>query len=137
VVKHTGPSTADYNWGLRWAEAASILAPGEGVFLNTLGVAQYRAEKYADAVATLSRSDQINTKNLGGSHPADVAFLAMAHHKTGDGEKARKFLEQARQLIETDQWKVDAECRAFVQEAAMLISPPARTPVEAVKPTQK
>jgi serine/threonine protein kinase len=49
-----------YALGLRQAEAAVRLAPGNGKMLNTLGVAQYRAGRYAEALATLTQSAKLN-----------------------------------------------------------------------------
>ena len=46
---------------LRLAEAACRLEPKHGYYVNTLGVAQYRAGQYAEALATLTRSEPLNT----------------------------------------------------------------------------
>jgi tetratricopeptide (TPR) repeat protein len=96
--------------------------PDNGVYLNTLGVAQYRLGQYDQAIATLTRSDKLNSKQFGGqSHPADVAFLAMAHHRLGHSDEARKLLERLRQLLQQDRWKNDAESQAFLREVESLI----------------
>ena len=62
------------------ARKAVAPTPGESVFLNTLGVAQFRAGRYADAVATLEKS---LAAAKGSSEPFDLYFLAMARCKLG------------------------------------------------------
>jgi tetratricopeptide (TPR) repeat protein len=136
LAKLPGSPGDQYQSAIRYAEAACELSPENGMFLNTLGVARYRAGKYAEAVETLTRADALNARAFGGSLPADVAFLAMAHHQLGHVEQAGKFLEQLRQAIETDRWKADAESQAFFKEAVDLISPPNDAPVKAQPPTK-
>ena len=58
--KSPGGPRADYDRALRWSEAACRLYPGNGNFLNTLGVAQYRVGQYEKARSTLTRSNQLN-----------------------------------------------------------------------------
>ncbi len=48
---------ANYQRGLRLAKAACRLEPENVAFLNTLGVAQYRCGLMAEALATLTRSN--------------------------------------------------------------------------------
>jgi hypothetical protein len=47
---------------------------------DDLGVAQYRMGRYREAVATLVESEKLNAVAFQGSHPEDLAFLAMAQH---------------------------------------------------------
>jgi Flp pilus assembly protein TadD len=59
------------------------------MFLNTLGVAQYRVGQYQTALDTLLRADKMNQ-----GIPEDVAFLAMAHHRLGHKEQAQAALKR-------------------------------------------
>ena len=68
------------------------LAPGEAISLNTLGVVQYRAGQYAEAIATLERS---LAAGRGQSDAFDLFFLAMAHHRLGHREEARTEFDRA------------------------------------------
>ena len=89
-----------YAQALRYAEAACRLEPGNGNHLNTLGVAQYRAGRYQEALATLTRSDQIKSKVPNGSPaPSDLAFLAMAQHRLGKKAEARATLARLIQAM--------------------------------------
>jgi hypothetical protein len=53
------------------------------MILNTLGVAQCRMGRYEEALATLTKSEQLNR---GRGDQADPAFLAMALHRLGRRE---------------------------------------------------
>src|SRR5262249_10570345 len=74
LVKLPSRPEADFRRGLRLAEQACQLEPGNSpyhrLYLNTLGVAQYRAGQYEKARATLTQSNQLN----GNRSPEDLAF---------------------------------------------------------------
>jgi WD40 repeat protein len=110
-----------YREALRWAEAACRLKPGESSYLNALGVAQYRAGRYQDALNTLTRAEPLNAKQYEGSHPADLAFQAMAHYQLGEKDKAAAALARLRDRMRVRRWEIDAESQAFLQEAKALI----------------
>jgi uncharacterized protein HemY len=77
---------------LTLARRAVELAPKHAPFLNTLGVAQYRAGRYTEGITTLERS----LAATGGQFAAfDPFFLAMAHHRLGHGKHARDCLDRA------------------------------------------
>jgi Flp pilus assembly protein TadD len=120
VVKARDAGKDDYARALRQAEATVPLAPGEGGVLNTLGVAQYRLGRYADALATLTKSEKLNATG-GGSHPADLAFLAMTQHQLGKKEEARATLARLREAFKQPQWKGDYESVGFLREAEELL----------------
>jgi WD40 repeat protein len=108
-----------YRQALVQAEAACRMAPGQGSYFNTLGIAQYRLGKYAEAVDTLTHSDQLSAAGNQGSRPADLAFLAMAHWRLGQKEKAQDYLDRLRQTMKEGQWS-DGESQAFLREAEAL-----------------
>jgi WD40 repeat protein/serine/threonine protein kinase len=109
-----------YRLALRQAEAACQQSPEYGVFLSTLGVAQYRAGQYKDAVATLTHADELNSVAFQGSIPVDLAFLATAHHRLGQTEKLRAALSRLREAMKKPQWAHDQESRGFLREAEAL-----------------
>jgi WD40 repeat protein/tRNA A-37 threonylcarbamoyl transferase component Bud32/tetratricopeptide (TPR) repeat protein len=96
--------------------------------LNTLGAALYRAGRIDEAIARLDES----VKASGGvGVPQDWAFLAMAHHKKGNDDEARRCLEKLRSHKPDEKvgFSTDAvECRIFLREAEALLreTPPAR-----------
>jgi hypothetical protein len=89
--------------------------------LNTLGVALYRTGSFRESRDALTRSDQINSTLRVGRHPADVAFLAMAHFKLGREEEARASLAELRRLMKRPPWSRGAEAKGYLLEATNLI----------------
>jgi serine/threonine protein kinase/WD40 repeat protein len=88
-----GPeSTRNPQRALTLARRAAELAPKAGIVLNTLGVAQYRAGQYVEAVATLEKS---LAANRGGFDAFDLFFQGMAHHRLGHRDEARACYDRA------------------------------------------
>src|SRR5262249_32912321 len=80
VVRQAGVPAEKYRKALRAADDACRLAPDNGHYLNTLGVAQYRVGNYEKALETLTRSEKLNATAERGPLPEDLAFLAMTQH---------------------------------------------------------
>jgi tetratricopeptide (TPR) repeat protein len=80
---------------VRLAELGVNGAPerGKADFLNTLGVALYRAGRFAEAVRRLEEGIQ---ERKGVSLEADWVFLAVAHHRLGHHDEARRWLDRFR-----------------------------------------
>jgi WD40 repeat protein len=120
LVRVRGRLARDYRRGLRLAEAACRLRPGDAAFLNTLGVAQYRLGLVDSAVATLTRSNALNQ----GREPSDLAFLAMACERLGHPAEARIALDRLRDVIlqrKDAEVSQVAEDRAFLAEAEAVV----------------
>jgi serine/threonine protein kinase/WD40 repeat protein len=121
----TAPKSArDPQCALSLARRAVELAPSQGIYLNTLGIAEYRAGQYADAIATLQRS---LTANRGEFAAFDLFPLAMAHHRLGHGKAARdcfargvSWLSQQKSLSE----QYTRELAAFRAEAEAVLAGP-------------
>jgi WD40 repeat protein len=71
-----------------------LLASGQrsSAMLNTLGITYYRAGEYDAAIEHLEAAVKAER---GEGTPWDWLFLAMAHHRLGHGDDARKWHEQA------------------------------------------
>jgi WD40 repeat protein/tRNA A-37 threonylcarbamoyl transferase component Bud32 len=110
-----------YQRALLQAQEACRLEPGDGEMRNTLGVAQYRTGQWQAALGTLTESDRLQSAQLGGSHPLDLAFLAMTQQQLGQKEKAQAFLGRLRETMKQARWNQDAEAQAFFKEAQMLV----------------
>jgi serine/threonine protein kinase/WD40 repeat protein len=100
---------------LTLARRAVELFPNQAASLNTLGVAQYRVGHFADAVATLQKSQA-----LGNRIADDLFFLAMAHWRLGDNPQARTCFQKAVEWMEKNQ-PADYELLRFRAEAAALL----------------
>ncbi|CAN5320849.1 hypothetical protein BH10PLA2_BH10PLA2_04370 [soil metagenome] len=86
------PALRDVKAALPLAENAVRLAAGSTTYLNTLGLAYYRAGRYREAVAILRPNfDKQDDQELG----FDLYFLAMSHHRLGETARARDYLTWA------------------------------------------
>jgi hypothetical protein len=83
-------------------------------------VAQYRSGHYREAVATLTESDRLNSAGALGSQPADLALLALAHHRLGEPDQARAALGRLRALMKTPEHASTSEDQLFLSEAETI-----------------
>jgi hypothetical protein len=114
LVREPGQAGANYQRGLRLAEAACRLDPEKANFLNTLGVAQYRSGLLAEALATLTRSNDMNDQKK----PSDLALLALAQHRLGLSDQATDTLSRLREVMKDSAG--DAQAEAFFNEAESI-----------------
>ena len=122
-------AVADLAVPVQMAEKALAAYPAEQkrFALNTLGAALYRAGRIDEAIVRLDES----VKASGGvGVPQDWAFLAMAHHKKGNADEARRWLEKLRSHKPDKKtgFSTDVvECRILLREAEALLreTPPA------------
>jgi tetratricopeptide (TPR) repeat protein len=115
---------------LALARRAVELGPQQGIFLNTLGVAEYRAGMYDQAIETLTRSLAVS----GGQNGAfDLYFLAMAHHWLGQHAEARSCYERAERWL-GEQKNLTAqyasELAVFRREAGRVLAAPRELPTD-------
>jgi tetratricopeptide (TPR) repeat protein len=93
----------------------------KGLYLNTLGTALYRTGRFEDAIHRLEEGIQLR----GGSElPQDWVFLAMAHHRLGHRDLARRYLESLRsrpQSTNPAQFWDELEIRLLTSEAEAMI----------------
>jgi WD40 repeat protein len=124
LVRGSGGKKEAYAKALRAAQAAvqaeTENGPNFGNYLNTLGVAHYRLGEYDKALETLLRSEKLNATE-GGSHPGDLAFLAMTKHQLGQKDEAQTALAQLRQVMKNPGQANIAEAQGFLREAEELI----------------
>ena len=126
VVKTAGRTADEYRLALRQAQAAGAIDPDNSDYLTALGAAQYRLGLNAETEATLAHAEKINSQvkpgaldaMLAGSRrtPAELAFLAMTHHRLGHTEQARAYLDRFRTSVMKLQFR-SAELRPLLTEA--------------------
>jgi WD40 repeat protein len=116
VVRQRYLNAFQYRFALRQAETACRLAPRQRKYRTTLGVAQYRAGRYQEALETLTEADRLNQ-----GVPADLAFLAMVQHRLGRNEQARMSLTRLRKVLKKPDGAKQAEAQAFGREAEALV----------------
>jgi WD40 repeat protein len=122
TVRQAGRPPAELAEALRKAELVARLRPDDYGFLNTLGVAQYRAGRLEEAVATLRRCEEMYRERRGTAHPIDVAVLAMARRRLGKDEEARADLERMRALLGAPEHAADVETAVIAREAERLVA---------------
>jgi WD40 repeat protein/serine/threonine protein kinase/tetratricopeptide (TPR) repeat protein len=109
-----------------------------GWFLQTKGMAEYRAGRYEQAVDWLRKS-QPRLPNLPAGKSVTSFFLALAYHRLGRADEARATLAQALQLVEQEFGTVDNTsvsgywptwfvCQIVRREAEALINGKAAEP---------
>lgn len=104
---------------LELAQEAAALVPQNVAFRNTLGVAQYRAGNWKNAVEALEKSRQPQNSPYS-KDSVTLFFLSMAHERLNEKEQARTFYDQAAQ------WRMgilftEKELRRLCAEAAALL----------------
>ena len=107
---------------LQLARAAVEGLPNEGGAYQTLGMAAYRNDRWAEAITALNRSAELDK----GTDPADFFFLAMAHWKRGEKDEAGRLFQQGVALA--NKGTATREQRMFWAEAAKLVGKPGPTP---------
>jgi WD40 repeat protein len=114
-------SDRDPTRALPLARRAVALAPDNDLYLNTLGLALYRAGRYTEAIPILERSLG-NNNSL--SIPYDLFFLTLCHAKLGHAGRARACFDRAVTWLKTNSKMVgqgDTELPAFRTEAELLL----------------
>lgn len=106
---------------VRQALRVNEIWPNNHSFVNTLGVAQYRAGDFEDAIATFRRGMEIGKSRFPVGHPSDLTFLAMSLAKLGRMEEAKDVLEQVRVLMKIPEFADDTENQSFVREAESVV----------------
>jgi tetratricopeptide (TPR) repeat protein len=110
------PKLRDPARAVNWAKKAVELAPNDGAYWNTLGVAHYRAGDGKAALAAFEKSMEL----CKGGDSSDWFVMAMCHEKLGDKKKARQWYERGVEWMDKNNPK-DDELRRFRTEAAELL----------------
>lgn len=93
----TGPSSErDPVKALELSREAVKLEPANVLYLNTLGVAEYRNGLFKEAIGTLEKS---LAAGRGQSDAFDLYFLAMCHARLGDPPNAQDCFDRAARCV--------------------------------------
>ncbi len=110
------PGLRDAAMALRLARKVVAARPESASYRNTLGVAYFRHGDDPAAVAELEKSASM----AGGGSPLDWFYLAMAHWRLGDRDKARSYFDRSVAWIVTRK-SHDEELGRFHAEAQALL----------------
>jgi WD40 repeat protein len=115
---------------LAWPKVVSLMEkaardhPRQTAYAYTLGASLFRAGRFEDAVKSLDHSIRLHGK---GGTAWDALFLAMAHHRLGHADDAKKWLQMT-VAKERDplnslslRWEQRLELRLLRQEAEALL----------------
>ncbi len=115
LISHPGDPWFDPARGLTLARKAVALEPNEWSYLNTMGVAAFRASDWNTAAGAFHQS---STFTGGGAY--DLFYLAMTYWHQGNKADAREMYDRA--VAWTDKNKPDdPELRGLRAEAAALL----------------
>jgi len=115
LATHPEARVRDPRRAVQLAATAVKLAPTVGNFWSTLGVAQYRAGHWKDALEALEESTRLKGENV-----VDGLFQSMAHWQQGDKVRARTCHDRAVRLMEKSQAN-NEELHRFRAEAERLL----------------
>ena len=89
-----------------------------GIYLNTLGTAEFRLGNWQAAIEDCSRSAVLSPEEEGYPcpHPIDLAVIAISHFKLGNADEANNFLGQFAQAMKTQKFNDDNESLSFARE---------------------
>ena len=110
------PRLRDAARALRLAQKVVTARPESANYRNTLGVAYYRSGDDRAAVAELERAMSLQA----GGTPLDWFFLAMAHWRLGDRDKARNFFDRSVKWMARRKSNDDELRRIRAEAQAML-----------------
>jgi WD40 repeat protein len=126
MVCQPGADATACQLALRRAEITCRLVPNNANYLNTLGVAYYRAGKYREAVATLEKSRSGNA--VIGLEAGDLYFLAVCHYRLGDTAKAKEAFEHADDALKRSaiyqEYQILEELKQYRAEAESVLKKP-------------
>ena len=115
-LPRTSPAS-DLSRALALAETNVAYFPNDGLLRTTLGIVQYRARRWDEAIATLMKASELDE----GRRFAPRGFvLAMAHWQKGQKEKARDLFEQSVAWMDEQRPDHPELLRARVEAAALL-----------------
>jgi WD40 repeat protein len=115
-VRRPGADPAAYHLALRQAETACRLVPDNVDLLSTLGMAQYRAGRYRDALATLTRISRLHAESQRVLGVADLAFMTMSQLQLGQVEEAQQSLNRLRQVLKAPVYDRNGPAYALLRE---------------------
>jgi WD40 repeat protein len=119
----------DAKAALPLARKAVELAPAEGFYLNTLGVALYRNDKVPEAALVLEKS---LAAGRGQADAFDLFFLALCHAHLGDAARARDCYDRGARWFRDQRGHLPAawipELSEFQAEAKAQLARGARKP---------
>jgi hypothetical protein len=121
VIRSSWAPSGGFALALRQSEAACWQESDNGLYITTLGAAQYRNNRYTAALKTLTASEKRTAALYKRSPPVDLAFLAMTKFQVGKKVESTATLRRLRDTMKT--WPFDRDAEDLFHEAERLIEP--------------
>ena len=123
IVKQPELSAEQYQTALEMAAEANALRPNYSPYLQILGIAQFRAQKYKEALATLIRFENPDDPASVDAPPYGPVFIAMTRFQLGEQEQAADLLNKIKAKADQVKEKDPQGKRLdlFIKEAESLI----------------
>jgi tetratricopeptide (TPR) repeat protein len=116
LATSSDPKVRNPTEAVKSARRAVELAPTNGTFWNTLGIARFRAGDWREAVEALETARELS----GPRDNLDLFILAMAQWRLGDKEKARREYDEAVRALDKNRPGDAAPARSRDEAAALL-----------------
>lgn len=127
IVKQPGLPDGDYERALDYAREACECKPDSATYLNTFGIAHYRARQFGEALTVLGRSSELRAQSRQSNAPEDLLFLAMTHHRLEHPEQSRDYFRQADRAMQSNLGGRDSQ--TLLAEAEALLGLRAAAPL--------
>jgi serine/threonine protein kinase/WD40 repeat protein len=130
ILRDAERTKDDYAEALRLMEIACRVRPDSTGLRHGLGVAQFRAGQWANALATLTVDENAQRVVQNSGHTAqedtpDVLLIAaMCHWFLGEKELAARTLKAAVPIANSSENRTDPMIQSLLREGQELISPP-------------
>ncbi|MHC4427667.1 MAG: hypothetical protein ACYS0D_03575, partial [Planctomycetota bacterium] len=111
----------EYRVAFRGVERALAEKPESPAFINTLGVLRYRLGEHEAAVETLAVSHAYYSQQYEGGVPADLAFMALAHHALGHESEARQAMAALRAAMTNPELSDSEDNQKHLAEAEAIL----------------
>jgi WD40 repeat protein/predicted Ser/Thr protein kinase len=120
-IRNRGLSGSSLELLLRKIERVDRLQPDVAEYVANLGKCRYRAGRYAEALASLARADELRRSAGVAASIEDLAFTAMAQWRIGDRQAARRSLRRLEGLVADDSRPIPRPVFESAEEARTLV----------------
>jgi serine/threonine protein kinase len=121
IAAEPGLGENEYRVALRAIERALAEKPESPAFINTLGVLRYRLGEDEVALETLAVSHAYYSQQYEGGVPADLAFMALAHHELGHESEARQAMAALRAAMKNRELAESEDNQRHLAEAEAIL----------------
>jgi tetratricopeptide (TPR) repeat protein len=124
IARDADRSGDEYKAALSAIERILDEQPDKRACINTQGILHYRLGQYEEALTALARSHALYSQDYETGVPADLAFMAMAHHKLGHDRDAEQGMGRLRAAMENPELARSEDNQAHLAEAEAMLGAP-------------